>query len=111
MSALSIAHYFPCPRIRILRQRVSGDAGKAYLEAVPNKLFRPVCHIGGRGADRVHSQERQWVRDLDFGPARVWIRFKYTTGKKLSLRAKSEKIFEISYNLDYIIIEFFSNKY
>jgi len=77
MSALSIAHYFPFPRIRILRQRVSGDAGKAYLEAVSNKRFHPVCHICGRRADRVHSQERQWVRDLDFGPARVWIRCQY----------------------------------
>jgi len=77
MSALSIAHYFPFPRIRILRQQVGGDARKAYLEAVPNKRFRPICHICGRRADRVHSQERRWVRDLDFGPARVWIRCLY----------------------------------
>jgi len=77
MSALSIAHYFPFPRIRILRQRVSGDAAKAYVEAVPNKRFRPVCHICGKRANRVHSQERRWVRDLDFGPARVWIRCQY----------------------------------
>jgi transposase len=77
MSSLSIAYYFPFPRIRILRQQVSGDARKAYLEAVPNKRFRPICHICGRRADRVHSQERRWVRDLDFGPARVWIRCLY----------------------------------
>lgn len=77
MSALSIAHYFPFPRIRILRQKVSADGGKAYLEAVPNKRFRPICHICGKRADRVHSQERRWVRDLDFGPARVWIRCLY----------------------------------
>lgn len=77
MSSLSIAHYFPFPRIRILRQQVSGDARKAYLEAVPDKRFRPICHICGRRADRVHSQERRWVRDLDFGPARVWIRCLY----------------------------------
>lgn len=77
MSTLSIAHYFPFPRIRILRQQIAGDARKAYLEAVPNKRFRPICHICGRRADRVHSQERRWVRDLDFGPARVWIRCLY----------------------------------
>ena len=77
MSSLSIAHYFPFPRIRILRQKVSADAGKAYLEAVPNKRFRPICHLCGKPAARVHSQERRWVRDLDFGPARVWIRCLY----------------------------------
>jgi len=72
MSSLSIAHYFPFPRVRILRQKVSGDARNAYLEAVPNKRFRPICHICGKPARRIHSQERRWVRDLDFGPARVW---------------------------------------
>jgi transposase len=74
---LSIAHYFPFPRIRILSQQVSGDARKAYLEAVPNKRFRPICHICGRRADRVHIHERRWVRDLDFGPAQVWINSLY----------------------------------
>jgi len=77
MSALSITQYFPFPRVRIVRQRISGEARKAYLEAVPNKRFRPICHICGKRADRVHSQERRWVRDLDFGPARVWIRCLY----------------------------------
>jgi len=77
MSSLSIAHYLPFPRIRILRQQVSGDARKAYLEAVPNKRFSPICHICGKRADRVHSQERRRVRDLDFGPARIWIRCLY----------------------------------
>lgn len=73
MSLLSIAHYFPFPRVRILRQRVLSDARKACLEAVPNKRFRPL-HVCGKRAVRVNSQERRWVRDLDFGPARVWMR-------------------------------------
>jgi len=77
MSALSISHYFPFPRVRIIRQEVTADAKKAYLEAVPNKRFRPICHLCGKPANRIHSRERRWVRDLDFGPARVWIRCLY----------------------------------
>ena len=77
MSVLSIAHYFPFPRVRITRQKVFSKATRAYLEAVPRKRFRPICHLCTRPASRVHSQERRWVRDLDFGPARVWIRCQY----------------------------------
>ncbi len=73
MSSLSITHYFPFPRVRILRQRVSSDAQRAYLEAIPDRRFRPICHVCGRQATGIHSQESRWVRDLDFGPARVWI--------------------------------------
>jgi len=50
------------------------DAQRAYLEAVPNKRLRPICHICGKPASGVHGQETRWVRELDFGPARVWIR-------------------------------------
>lgn len=77
MSALSISHYFPFPRVRIKRQWVPPDAKKAYLEAVPDKRFRPICHLCGKPANRIHSRERRWVRDLDFGAARVWIRCQY----------------------------------
>ena len=77
MSSMSITHYFPFPRIRILRQRVSGDVRKAYLKVVPNKRFRPRCHICGRQAAGIHSQENRWIRDLDFGPARLWIHCHY----------------------------------
>ena len=77
MSALSISQYFPFPRVRIKRQWVLPDAKKAYLEAVPDSRFRPICHLCGKPANRIHSRERRWVRDLDFGPARVWIRCLY----------------------------------
>ena len=73
MSSLSITHYFPFPRIRIIRQRISSGARKAYLKAVPDKRFQPICHICGRQATGVHSQKRRWVRDLDFGQTRLWI--------------------------------------
>ncbi len=61
----------------IIRQRVFSDGQTAYLEAVPNRRFRPICHICRRQATGIHSQERRWIRDLDFGPARVWIRLEY----------------------------------
>jgi transposase len=77
MSALSISHYFPFPRVRIKRQWVPPDAKEAYLEAVPDRRFRPICHLCGKPANQIHSRERRWVRDLDFGPARVWIRCQY----------------------------------
>jgi transposase len=77
MSSLSITHYFPFPRVRILRQRVSSNGQKAYLKAIPNKRFKPRCHICGRQANGIHSQEKRWIRDLDFGPARVWIHCHY----------------------------------
>lgn len=77
MSDLSITHYFPFRRVRILWQQVSGDGRRAYLEAVPNRRFRPICHLCGGPVAVVHSQESRWVRDLDFGPARVWIHCHY----------------------------------
>ncbi len=73
MSSLSIAHYFPFARMRIVRQRVSSGGEKAYLKAVPDKRFQPLCHICGEQASGIHSQEKRWIRDLDFGQARVWI--------------------------------------
>ena len=77
MSSLSIAHYFPFPRVRITRQKVFANATRAYLEMVPRKRFRPICHLCRRPAQRIHSQKSRWVRDLDFGSARVWIRCQY----------------------------------
>ncbi len=77
MSSLSITHYFPFLRVRILRQRVSGDGRRAYLEAVPNRRFCPIRHLCGRPVTGIHSQESRWFWDLDFGPARVWIHCHY----------------------------------
>lgn len=77
MSALSIAHYFPFPRVRIVKQWVSENAERAWIEAVPNKRFHPICHICGSKGDRVHSQEKRSVRDLNFASAQVWIQCLY----------------------------------
>jgi len=77
MSALSIAQYFPFPRVRIVKQWVSMHAERAWIEAIPDKRFQPICHICGSKGFRVHSQEKRSVRDLNFASARVWIQCLY----------------------------------
>lgn len=77
MSNLSITHYFPFPRVRIVKHRVSMHADSAWIEAVPDKRFHPICHICGSKGERVHSQEQRTFRDLDFASARVWIQCQY----------------------------------
>jgi len=48
MSELSISPYFPFRRIKILKQVVDKTASKAFITIVPDKRFRPVCHLCGR---------------------------------------------------------------
>jgi transposase len=52
-------------------------AERAWIEAVPNKRFHPICHICGSKGIRVHSQEERSLRDLNFASARVWIQCRY----------------------------------
>lgn len=73
MSGLSIAQYFPFARVRILDQEVSSDATTARIRVVPDRRFRPLCHICKQPCQRVHSEENRTLRDLNFGSARVWI--------------------------------------
>lgn len=77
MSALSIRSYFPFPRVRITGQRVSEDVDRAWIEAVPDQRFHPVCHVCGSPAVGVHSEETRCVRDLDLASVRVTIHCQY----------------------------------
>jgi len=77
MSGLSIAQYFPFPRIRIVQQQVWANAERAWIEAVPDKRFQPICHICGSKGIHVHSHEERLVRDLNFASTRIWIRCQY----------------------------------
>jgi transposase len=77
MSTMSIAPYFPFPRVRIVEQWVGLEAEQAFIEVVPDKRFRPLCHRCGSRAIGVHSQHQRWVRDLNFASARVSIRCHY----------------------------------
>jgi transposase len=52
-------------------------ADRAWIEAVPNKRFHPICHLCGIEATRIHSQEKRVFRDLNFASALVWIQCQY----------------------------------
>jgi transposase len=52
-------------------------AERAWIEAVPNKRFHPICHLCGTQATGIHSQEKRIFRDLNFASARIWIRCQY----------------------------------
>lgn len=77
MSNLSIAQYFPFCRVRIIQQWVSREVERAWIEVVPDKRFRPRCHLCGSPSSRIHSQEQRAIRDLNFGSARVWLHCQY----------------------------------
>jgi transposase len=77
MSTLSIAHYFPFRRIRIVSQCVSPKATKTWIKVVPDKRFHPLCHHCGSASRQIHSWEERPVRDLNFGTARVWLQCQY----------------------------------
>ena len=77
MSALSIAHYFPSRRIRIVYQSVSLQAKKAWIEVVPDKRFHPICHRCRSPSLSIHSREERVIRDLNFASAWVWLRCQY----------------------------------
>jgi transposase len=77
MSELSIAQYFPFRRIKIIRQIVDDTASNAFIHVVPDKRFRPVCHLCGRKVSAVHSWTERSIRDLNLASAKVWLRCQY----------------------------------
>ena len=77
MSVLSIAHYFPFRRIRIIDQSISVKARMAQIDIVPDKRFRPICYQCRSPSLKVHSQEERVIRDLNFASTWVWLRCQY----------------------------------
>jgi len=77
MSELSIAPYFPFRRIKITKQIVDESANKAIIKAVPDKRFKPVCHLCGQKVLSVHSLTQRSIRDLNLAGTRVWINCEY----------------------------------
>jgi transposase len=74
VSALSIAPYFPFPRVIPVRQQVTtNDAGgchsEIWFESDPQR--RPVCSECGKPAGHVHSTTMRRVVDLPLAQARV----------------------------------------
>jgi len=77
MSVLSIAHYFPFRRIRIIDQSISVKAKMVQIDIVPDKRFHPICHQCRSPSLKIHSQEKRVIRDLNFASTRIWLRCHY----------------------------------
>ena len=78
MSSLSIANYFPFRRVKVIGQSVSQiDSEFALVQVEPDRRFRSVCHVCGAQAASVHGWTQRQVRDLNFGPAEVWVQCRY----------------------------------
>ena len=77
MSTLSVLPYFPFRLVRIIKQTVSTDSDILKLTAVPDLGFSPKCHVCGSKTQRIHSQEKRCIRDLDICSTRVWINCSY----------------------------------
>ncbi|MBW1985259.1 MAG: ISL3 family transposase [Deltaproteobacteria bacterium] len=79
MSGLSIARYFPFRRIKIIKQLFNDIASKAVINVVPDRRFKPVCHLCGHKVSSVHSWTQRSIRDLNMNIAstQVWLRCEY----------------------------------
>jgi transposase len=73
MSALSIAKYFPFPRVRIIDQSVYPESSQTRIEVLPDQRFHPICHICGQRSGHIHSWTQRTIRDLNLALARVWL--------------------------------------
>ena len=73
MSALSIAKYFPFPRVRIIDQSVYPESSQTRIEVLPDQRFHPICHICGQRSGHIHSWAQRTIRDLNLALARVWL--------------------------------------
>lgn len=77
MSVMSITHYFPFRRIKIIHQSVSRLTKTARIDISPDKRFLPRCHRCGCPSPRIHSREEREVRDLNLTSFRVWLHCRY----------------------------------
>jgi len=77
MSTLSIAEYFPFPRVRIIDQSVYLEATQARIEVIPDQRFHPICHICGQRSVHIHSWIERTVRDLNLASVQVWLHCHY----------------------------------
>jgi len=77
MSCMSIAAYFPFPRLTLTFQDVTADADLAWIEARPDRRFKPVCHQCGQCVSRMHEWRCRVVRDLNLASAHVWVKLNY----------------------------------
>ena len=77
MSVLSIAHYFPFCRIRVIDQAISAKAEMAQIDIVPDKRFHPICHQCRKLSLKIHSREERIFRNLNFASTWIWLHCHY----------------------------------
>ena len=77
MSNLSIAPYFPFPRIRLTHQFAFPQSSQAWMDVVPDKRFHPICHLCGQQSAHIHSWTQRAVRDLNLASTQVWLQCQY----------------------------------
>lgn len=75
MSNVSITPYFPFCRVNIFDQLVKEV--KSIIYAIPDRRFKPVCHICKSKSDIIHKRVKRSIRDLDFGATQVSIECVY----------------------------------
>jgi transposase len=90
MSELSITPYFPFRRINIVKQTVALDTSKATIQIVPDRRFKPICHLCGKPVGVVHSWSHRLIRDLNISNTQVWLNCSYrkllcTVCKRISI--------------------------
>lgn len=77
MSRLSVADYFPWCRVKVVRQNVNLEPRSALVHMEPDRRYRPLCHACGNPARTVHSNQRKFIRDLDFGDCTMTLQVEY----------------------------------
>ena len=77
MSGLSVAHYFPWRRVKVVYQDVQPELSSALIRIEPDRRFRPACHACGGPARTVHSNTRKFVCDRDFGGHQVLLQVEH----------------------------------
>lgn len=71
MPRISIAPYFPFPRVKIVSQELS--PGSSVISVRPDERFVPLCGRCGEATRRQHSSKSRLIRDLDLAGFRVWL--------------------------------------
>lgn len=92
MSVLSITHYFPFRRIKIIHQSVSRLTKTARIDISPDKRFLPRCHCCGCPSPRIHSREQREVRDLNLTSFRVLLHCQRIVVEDLDIFAPCQRV-------------------
>lgn len=77
MSGLSVRHYFPWCRVKVIAQNVNAQPRSALVRLAPDERYHPICHECGQSARLVHSNTRRFIRDLNLADCTVMLQVDY----------------------------------